>query len=361
MMVRFASSNRSGSRSAGFTLVELLVVIAIIGVLIALLLPAVQSARESARRIQCRSSLKNLALAVLNYDNTYGGFPPCTEAEPDRGARFSNIDTIERHLSWAVRVLPFFEEQALFDQFDLSQLSTAQDRNTRPQEQRPAIFGCPSDGADNRLYGPNRTTSNTAYSKGNYVAFVSPEHVNGMRVYPGCMINELNPLSRFTDGTSNSLMLSEVRTRDNAADPRGVWASAYCGGSIISFDMHDVRFASANNEERNSGYIPINNPDIGPFTPNGRPSGNSDRLRECPDEQLADLELMPCSVDNSTWTGASPRSMHPGGVNASLCDGSVTWLTDDIDAYLMARMICIRDGDPLVEGQLGSAGRGRGQ
>jgi hypothetical protein len=186
--------------------------------------------------------------------------------------------------------------------------------------------------------------------KGNYVAFVSPEHINAMRVFPGAMINEVQPLSRFTDGTSKTLMLTEVRTRDVAGDPRGVWSAAFSGGSIISFDMHDDRFPLGGGTVRNSPYNPFENKDIDAFTPNSRPTGNSDRLRECPDPAGADLELMPCSVDNNTWTGAAPRSLHVGGVNAVLADGSGMWLANEIDKFLMARMICINDGAINDEG-----------
>jgi len=88
------------------------------------------------------------------------------------------------------------------------------------------------------------------------------------------------------------------------------------------------------------------------MTPNSRPTGNSDRLRECPEPQIADLEIMPCSVDNGTWTGGAPRSRHPGGVNASHVDGSLVWLADDIDKFLMARMVSINESQGMVEGYM---------
>ena len=95
-----------GNRS-GFTLVELLVVIAIIGILIALLLPAVQAAREAARRSQCANNLKQLALSLHNYSDTFKSFPP------------AGITT--NQLSWHVFVLPFIEQTSLHDQFSFVQ------------------------------------------------------------------------------------------------------------------------------------------------------------------------------------------------------------------------------------------------
>src|SRR5690606_33231905 len=149
---------------------------------------------------------------------------------------------------------------------------------------------------------------------------------------------EPQPIAKIIDGTTNTIMLAEVRTRENEQDPRGVWAAAFCGGSILSYDMHSTTAVNGGLQTRNATYIPFENLDIDALTPNCRPTGrNRDRLRECPNIDEADLELMPCDVDNGTWTGASPRSKHIGGVNATHVDGSIAWLADDIDKYLMAR------------------------
>ncbi len=97
-----ARSNR------GFTLVELLVVIAIIGILIALLLPAVQAAREAARRSQCSNNLKQMGLAVLNYESTFSRLPP---------GGLHTKDNKNGHSFW-IRILPFMEQKNIYDRFD---------------------------------------------------------------------------------------------------------------------------------------------------------------------------------------------------------------------------------------------------
>jgi prepilin-type N-terminal cleavage/methylation domain-containing protein len=102
-------------RTSGFTLVELLVVIAIIGILVALLLPAVQSARESARRTQCSNNLKQIGLAIHNFEDKFQRLPPT----------HINTSSNTRGLTIFVVLLPYLEQEALFTQFDLSSDYTA--------------------------------------------------------------------------------------------------------------------------------------------------------------------------------------------------------------------------------------------
>ena len=99
---------------AGFTLVELLVVIAIIAMLVTLLLPAVQAAREAARRSQCTNQLKQIALAILNYEAQKTNFPICI-------AHYQEVEGVDgTGLSWMADMLPFIEEQALYDSIDFT-------------------------------------------------------------------------------------------------------------------------------------------------------------------------------------------------------------------------------------------------
>jgi prepilin-type N-terminal cleavage/methylation domain-containing protein len=357
--MRSARRKRVGSdlHIRGFTLVELLVVIAIIGILVALLLPAIQAAREAARRVSCQNNIKNLALAVLNYENQKKALPPAVDIDPPAGLEVFDSGAIDVHLSWVVHILPLIEEQALYDKFDPQRRITDQATDLKnaanPQMAQPELLICPSDSARGRFY-ESRTSYGLRFGKGNYAAYASPEHIRNMRIFPGAMINEPQPISRVSDGTSKTLMLAEVRTRDNEADPRGVWAAAWAGGSLLGFDMHSRKHQDVNNSsKRNEPYSPFiyggTNPGL---PPNTSPTwGNTDYIRECPDSNNAGIEMMPCHIQSSVRSSAAPRSMHTGGVNATHVDGSVIWISNDIDQFLMARLVSINDGQGEIEGE----------
>ncbi len=356
-------TRRHGDAAAGrrgFTLVELLVVIAIIGILVALLLPAIQAAREAARRISCQNNVHNLALAVLNYENQHKALPPATMAPTGAAGVVVSINEIEVRPSWVVQILPQIEHQELFDRFDLTRRFWQADAILeRAQEQQPPILLCPSDSARGRLYEPSGFSAapeaQQRFGKGNYAAYVSPEHANNMRIFPGALINEPQKLKNITDGTSKTLMLAEIRTRDNEKDPRGAWATGWVGGSIIAFDMHSTtilpQITAGASQKRNTPYSPYVAVNADGLVPNTTQNySNRDYIAECLDPEIADVEKMPCQKQTGIRQGAAPRSMHMGGVNAAHVDGSVRFILDDIDQFLMARMVSINDGQVDLEG-----------
>jgi len=358
MRSNFQRRLTSVASTRGFTLVELLVVIAIIGILVALLLPAIQAAREAARRVNCQSNIKNLALAVLNYENQKKALPAGAELDPPAGQEIFDSSAIDLEVSWIVRILPQIEEQSVYDSFDLEKRFTDQAATLKlannPQTAQPDLLICPSDAARGRFY-ESRNSYGLRFGKGNYAAYVSPEHIRSMRIFPAALINEPQSLARITDGTSKTIVLAEVRTREDETDPRGVWAAAFAGGSLLGFDLHSKHHQDVTNaSQRNQSYSPFiyggTNPGLPPNTPQSW--GNLDYIRECPDAGAAAIDLMPCTSQTSSRSSAAPRSMHMGGVNASHVDGSVVWLGDDIDQFLMARMISINDAQGEINGEL---------
>ena len=325
----------------GFTLVELLVVIAIIGTLVSLLLPAVQAAREASRRIKCQNHLKQLALGVENYESALRVFPASGIVDTSITATYES--RTGKMVSWIVLILPFIEQAPLHAQFDFNVDSLNQPKE--PQTAQPAVLLCPSDQAKGRMYS-DTFTNNKVFGKGNYAAFVGPVHVEYQHRFRGVLTSHQPHAHKdiATDGSSNSVMLSEVRTRAQTNDQRGAWALPWTATSQLSFDMHDQvnTFSGAA-----VGYTPWTASLGLTQPPNNQKSANLDMLYNCPDPADSQIRKMPCNTYGggaNFYLSAAPRSLHPNCVNVAYADGHVSIFTDNIDEILMAKLISIEDG-----------------
>ena len=315
-------------RFRAFTLVELLVVIAIIGILVSLLLPAVQAAREAARRMQCQNNLKQLGLAVHNYHDVFRQLPSSgimatlPSAAPPTGQQFS----------WLVLILNQVEQSTLHDQFDFKVSVFAQPND--PQAVSIATFICPSDSAQNRDFTHPTLTNGKRFAKANYAAFVSPFHTDLQDAYQGALVRGRQNLASLTDGTSNTLLASEVLTLGHQQDQRGAWALPWTGATQLAFDLHSLT----------AGSFTVDPASIGNTHPPNNQGPNLDQLYSCPDPAGAQLLKMPCAT--AAWLSAAPRSRHPGGVNVVVADGHIGFLPNSVDQVAMAHLISINDGVP---------------
>jgi prepilin-type N-terminal cleavage/methylation domain-containing protein/prepilin-type processing-associated H-X9-DG protein len=349
-------------RSDGFTLVELLVVIAIISILVMLLLPGLQSVRESGRRLQCKSNMKNVALAVRNYATDNGVLPPAGIVDPERVVDHHMIDDFESRLggqfSWIVMVLPLLGEQGLFDRFDFE--VSVFDQPSDPQSVAISVLRCPSNGAGSRHFeavNPDGGGTLRRFAKGNYAAYVSPFHVELCEYFPGALSGYAQPLALIRDGEAKTIMLSEVLARDHRQDQRGAWALPWTGSSLLAFDLHYPHPLYSQEIPLGSGRRFWKRPrppyktwdlSVGQNQPPNNQGPNFDMLYECPDPEQAQFDRMPCSQwargTSFEYLSAAPRSNHRGGVNVAFVDGHVTFLTDSVDLEAMAYLISIDDG-----------------
>ena len=188
-----------------FTLVELLVVIAIIGILVALLLPAIQAAREAARRSQCKNNLRQLGLAVLNYESSHKRLPPSVEIN-------AKTNTTAANGAWGVHghILNYLEEQNLRN---VVNINVAWDLQTPINNLRIPGYSCPSDtlAAEVRDPGGGKVllySTTYGFNMGTWFVYDPATDVGGNGAF---FPNSFLPLSKFTDGTSKTLLVSEVK------------------------------------------------------------------------------------------------------------------------------------------------------
>jgi prepilin-type N-terminal cleavage/methylation domain-containing protein/prepilin-type processing-associated H-X9-DG protein len=308
------------SKERGFTLVELLVVIAIIGILVGLLLPAVQAAREAARRMQCSNNLKQLGLAIHNYESTFKTFPP------------SGIDS--NQMSWAVMALPFIEQNNLFNRFDFAQGDwRARNRIAVVRGVAVPSYQCPSSPAQTHfsVYQPNQTNElwiERDVRTLHYHAVLGPSGINSATGQPyqiltgpsGSAFGDVcsqgpfgnatrtsatriipgkNTIAAITDGTSNTCLVGEFSW--NGYEfwrpwTRGWWAGA--AGTLIYVS-------------KNVTY-PIN------------------------------------SNFSLTWHDGSFGSMHVGGAQFVYADGSVHFIAESVDMGVYRATASRNGGESVV-------------
>ena len=199
-------------RHAGFTMIELLVAAAIIAALLALLVPAVQAAREAARLTQCKNNLKQLALAVHNYHDSFNVLPMATDRRDTPCENMSNSSTF-------VRLLPFLDQQALFRKIDFNE-SIWHPVNLPVHASIPAVLKCPTDLAPNGV-GPALSRSNTnpgcslsggtvTFARGNYVGCSGTLSADSTFRNDGVLywLSSI-PFAAVTDGLSHTFLFSE--------------------------------------------------------------------------------------------------------------------------------------------------------
>ncbi|MEQ1829678.1 MAG: DUF1559 domain-containing protein [Pirellula sp.] len=321
----------------GFTLVELLVVIAIIGILVGLLLPAVQAAREAARRMQCSNNIKQLGLALLNYESAYKVFPPGGFHNRDGYGAASNSTSWGP--SWQVVVLPFFEQTALHARYNFTSLF-ARENPTVVGVKIPSLI-CPTDTADINFDGAGTFAGvATQFARGNYAgnagrgnAFSTGDYAKSIARGPFSLGGPGTKIGGLADGTSNVLFVSEIIIANRNTDVRGAWAypvgAYFCGGSRFDNPPTPQEF----------------------LRPNGNALDDSmrDRSSFCSSVFATDRNLRCLAPVATNRAYQTARSRHTGGINASRGDGSVTFISSAIDLPIWLRLLSQSDGEVLGE------------
>lgn len=310
-----------------FTLVELLVVIAIIGILVGLLLPAVQAAREAARRMQCSNNAKQIALACHNYESTFrvfpaGGIVTYPSSVSLTATNFCTVGSDRTQAPWSVLILPFLEETNLYNKFDFGKRFTGSSNvpgdppNTTLFSLSMPKYQCPSD--PNSASGINNSNYLGVQGGGPPVAAAGSAPCStqsGQRVFfqnGSIYTNSRTRIADITDGTTNTFLVGESRympTPSMRTDGfHASWASGLKADSSFAVPL---TFAAA--------VLQIN----------------------------AQKECRPGVADCFNFVSRLFGSQHTGGCTFGLADGSVQFVSQNIDITVYRQVAIRNDGFPI--------------
>ncbi len=325
MMTTFFSVPRK--KRGGFTLIELLVVIAIIAVLVALLLPAVQAAREAARRASCKNNLKQIGLALHNYHDVHGVFPSgwvgANAAGPHTGLNSPDLIGFNNGFAWGAMILPYVESSPFYDQLNFL-VPLTDPANASLIDYAMPTFQCPSD--------PKPNTTGITDSFGN----------------------------TFTLGTSNYMGIFGIRDVDDCEIGVGVTATQQCTAEGVFYhnskvslrDITDGTSSTIMVGERTTFYPNLNsrtNPFYGTWmglVPNST-EGAERFLGHC--EHHPNHALEEDSAGLSVGDPGDLGSSHRGGAHFLLVDGSVRFISTNIDTPTYQNLGQIADGQVIGE------------
>ncbi len=324
----------------GFTLIELLVVIAIIGVLIALLLPAVQAAREAARRSQCVNNLKQIGLAMHNYHDVNGAFPPAKiyagSCQYSNGGKGLVLNT-----TGFTMVLPQIEQSTLYNAYNFSHASS----NAAWESSMSSSSVGPG---NTNLIGSAWT--NTTVVGTMIASFVCPSDIYPSQIHPvvAGTTDGTGPYSMQMARESNYLLNSGYYTEyncpggNNAGLPNPIYRGAFFND--ISTSMADIRDGTSNTFLAGESLQPPGHYSsyYGPYWGSGTHTSTHGRI--LPPSVATAAGCAPNGYTGVFYPTVSPAaqklpyawvfsSRHPGGVNMGMCDGSVRFIKNSISLY----------------------------